>query len=458
MVEQGPFKPVVVGSIPTRRTRKSLDFGRDFFFFKISMKKRSEEISTDISALYYLDMSRVPSKKLAWHERWLLFSFFCYGLASPIFLLFSNTFIWKHNSDPTALIHHNAGIYLGLIIGFIANRTLLLKIPAKTLYQIACMLQAIAPLILVSFAPTSLPSIVGLGTCLGISTGLYFANRNYFTSLVTQNNHRFAFLSLDQIALVASAILSPLTAGWYLTYAQEIQGLSSITAYIHIVLVGFLFMLCAAFTIRVPTHASPISSTRLFVSNASKRWNAVRLMDFIGGLVHGVFITIPMLAALTLLSAEVSIGKLQSSAALIGAFSVYLIGKYRTKIPHGTLLGLWVLGSLIAGLLIAHAFTAWSVVIGALVVGVVSPLYRTTVGHLMYEAVDQETKHDRATLLLDREVFLDIGRIIALISCAELVRIAPTETIRYGFLIATALHIAYWASAMRVQKLLSFSR
>ena len=397
-------------------------------------------------------MAKHSSVALSWRERLLLLSFFFFGLASPIFLLFTNTFLWKENASPMAMITYNVGIYIGVALGFIANRTLLLKFPARALYQVSCVLQGIAPLILVWFSPKSATSILGLGLCFGLSAGLYFANRNFFTSLITQGKHRFAFLSLDTAMATVSAVLSPLLVGWYLTFAQMQQHVPITSAYLHTAIVGLVFLLCAGAFIYVPEGEAQQSTKRIFIGNASKRWNAVRLMDFVGGLAHGVFMTIPFLAALTLLTAEVSIGKMQSGATLIGALSIYVVGKYRTKIPHGALIGIWLVVSVIAGGLIAYAFSAWSVVAAAILAGAVGPLYRTSTAHLMYEAVDKESDTERASFLLDREIFIDVGRVVALIGCGVALHFSYDVTLRYGYLFATAIHIALLAAALRVSR------
>ncbi|MEK7632161.1 MAG: MFS transporter [Patescibacteria group bacterium] len=392
--------------------------------------------------------------KLSWHERLLLLSFFFFALASPIFFLFTNTFLWKESASPTAMIMYNGGIYSGLIFGFIANRTLLLRVSAHVLYRISCILQGIVPLFLIGFAPRGTVNIVGLGLCFGFSAGLYFANRNFFTSLITQGKHRFAFLSLDQALATVSGVCIPVVVGWYLTFAQTTQHIPTITAYLHAAIFGFVLLFVSAIFFRVPDDVPQHTPRRVFVAHASRRWNAVRLMDFIGGLAHGVFMTIPLVVALTVLSTEVSIGKLQSGATIIGALSIYLVGKYRSKIPHGTLLGVWLLCSTIAGGLVAYVFSTWSVIISAILMGAVGPLYRTSTAHLMYEAVDRESNDDRASYLLDREIFLDGGRVIALIGCGYALLFSFDFTLRYGYLCASVVNAALLIAALRVSRYL----
>lgn len=394
------------------------------------------------------------STKLTWHERLLLLSFFCFGLAQPIFFLFTNTFLWRQNGSASSIILYNIGIYTGLMIGFFANRTLLRWFSARKLYQASCILQGLFPLALVLLAPTAAVRIVELGLCFGFAAGLYFANRNFFTSLITQGKHRFAFLSLDQVSGAVSSIISPFLIGWYLTYAQDAQHFSTVVAYTHVVVIGLAFLAVSAGLVFVPKSEVQLSTKGIFVRNASRRWNAVRAMDLVNGLAHGAMTTIPFLATLLMITSDVSIGKLQSVAAIVSALSLYLLGKYRSKVPHGGLLGIWVVGSFIAGGLIAYGFSAGYVIAAALILGGMGPFYRAPTAHLMYEAVDRESAAERASHLLDREIFLDVGRVLAMAACGVALYFAYDATLRYGYLFVTVVNVALWGFAMRVSRLL----
>jgi MFS family permease len=395
---------------------------------------------------------KAKATKLTWHERLLLLSFFCFGFAHPIFFLFTNTFLWRQNGSASSVILYNVGIYLGLMVGFFANRKLLYWFSARRLYQASCIFQGLVPLLLVVWAPTAATHILELGACFGFAAGLYFANRNFFTSLITQGKHRFAFLSLDQVSAAVSAIISPFLAGWYLTYAQDVQHFSTAVAYTHVVGIGLAFLVVSAALVFVPKSEAQRSATGLFVRGVSRRWNAVRWMDFVNGLAHGVMVTIPLLVTLLMITSDVAIGKLQSVAAIVSALSLYLLGKYRAKVPHSGLLGIWVVGSLIAGGLIAYGYSTGYAIAAALLLGGVGPFYRAPTAHLMYEAVDKESAAERAGYLLDREIFLDIGRVVGMVGCGVALHFAYDDTLRYGYLLATIINVALWWLAVRVAR------
>ena len=386
-----------------------------------------------------------------------MLSFFCFGFAQPIFFLFTNTFLWRQNGSATSIVLYDIGIYTGLMVGFFANRTLLHWLSARKLYQISCVLQGLVPLALVVLAPTAATRILELGLCFGFAAGLYYANRNFFTSLITQGKHRFAFLSLDQVSGAVSAIISPFLVGWYLTYAQNTQHLSTVVAYTHVVAIGLVFLVVSAGLVFVPKSQTQLPATGLLVRNASRRWNAVRVMDFVNGLANGVMVTIPLLITLLMITSDVSIGTLKSVAAIVSALSLYLLGKYRSKVPYGILLGIWVAGSLIAGGLIAYGFSAGYVIAAVLALGSVGPFYAASTACLMYEAVDKEPTAERASYLLDREIFLDVGRVVAMAACGVAIYFAHDVTLRYGYLFATIVNVALWGFAMRVARVLKKS-
>lgn len=70
-------------------------------------------------------------------ERRLLTSFFLFGLASPIFLIYTNTFLWRTSfNNSTTVILYNLGIYTGLSFGFLLNAALLRYVTAHRLYSL----------------------------------------------------------------------------------------------------------------------------------------------------------------------------------------------------------------------------------------------------------------------------------------------------------------------------------
>lgn len=177
-------------------------------------------------------------------------------------------------------------------------------------------------------------------------------------------------------------------------------------------------------------------------------------MDFVGGLVSSTYATIPLLVALIILHGESSIGKMKSFAALVGGCSIYLLGKYKTRVPHAWLMNIWVISSAIAGGIVAAAFSAAGVIAAAIVSALVGPLQNASTSHAMYSAVAKENPKERANLLLDRELFLNIGRITGLALCAVGLFYAHDNVLRYGYLAATALHVLHTILVIRVEKAL----
>lgn len=392
--------------------------------------------------------------RLTKEERALLFSFFLFSIASPLFFLFSNTFLWRENASPFALILYNAGMYVGVSLGFIANRTLLLRLSARALYGISCILQGIAPLLLMILAPKTIWEITTLGIAMGLSMGLYFANRNFFTSIITKEKSRFAFISLDQTLAIIGGILSPLLMGSYIGFAIETQSLSPSMAYIPAGIMGLFFLILSAIALPAQQGTQPQTATRIFIKKASSLWQKVRAMDFVGGIVHGVFMTIPLVVALTLLDGEAPIGKMKSFAALVGGCSIYLLAKYKARVPIFWLMGIWVAGSAIAGGIVGLAYSAAGVIAAAVISGLVGPLQNASTSHAMYSGVAKEDPKERANLLLDREIFLNVGRITGLALCALGIFYGQDAFLRYGYLAATGLHVLHTFLVMRVEKML----
>lgn len=60
-------------------------------------------------------------KDLSKKQTRLRFSYFLYALASPMVVVYANTFLWRQDRDPVTLAIFNIGMYAGLSLGFLLN-------------------------------------------------------------------------------------------------------------------------------------------------------------------------------------------------------------------------------------------------------------------------------------------------------------------------------------------------
>lgn len=378
-------------------------------------------------------------------ERRLLTSFFLFGLASPIFLVYTNTFLWRTSfNNSTTVILYNLGIYTGLSLGFLLNAALLRYVTARRLYSFACILQGIVPIVLVALVPSAQNIVVLLGLAFGISAGMYWANRNYFTSLMTRSAHQFSFFTLEQVLATVASIIAPAAIGWLIVYGAHVGYQVSVA-------LGFILLLASGITAsNIMTSRARQQSTHLLLRAASKQWNALRRMDFFNGLMNAVDMTIPLFAALTLVGMEDAIGTLQTISALAAALAAYVVGKKYAHTPRSMTLRVWLLIISLAGLVVTLHFTAWTIIFYTIVSGLMGPSRGAAINSILYKTIDNECNGDRSCYLLDREIFLNLGRVAMLAILAYLTVLWPAATVRIGFSAVIILRVLFVLAANTV--------
>lgn len=372
--------------------------------------------------------------QLSKSERALLYSFFLFGLASPIFFVYTNTFLWRESLNIATVIIYNIGIYLGVSFGFFANTIGLRFFPARRLYLFACVLQGIVPVVLVALVPSAHQIIFALGAVSGLSAGMYYANRNYFTSLMTRSAHRFSFLTLEQGLSTIASIVAPAAVGWFIAFGEHAQLYNVSVAYQFSVVLGLLLLIFSGLAVsNIKTSNARQRTTRVFLTQASARWNGLRRMDFFNGVMNGVDMTVPLLATVTLVGMEDAVGTLQTVSAIAATCAVYIVGKRYSATPQSYTLRVWLIIISLAGLAVTMHFTPWTIVFYTIVAGLMGPFRGAAIASILYKTVDHEAGDDRALYLFDRELFLNIGRIISLVLLAYCGAQWPTETLRFGF-------------------------
>lgn len=400
----------------------------------------------------FLSSQKAYLAQLTKGERALLYSFFLFGFASPIFHVFTNTFLWRNSADPTTVIIYNVGLYLGLSFGFLANAFLLRVIPARRLYLLACVLQGIVPIVLVTLAPHAHDLVLLLGFSSGVSGGMYWANRNYFTSLITKNTQRFSFLTLEQFFTTLASIIAPIAIGWFIAFGDRADSYGTGTAYLTSVVIGLVLFACSGFVAqKVLTASARQKSKALFLRDASPRWNALRGMDFFNGLMNGMDMTVPFLAVLTIVGMEDAVGTLQTISAAAAAVAVYIAGKKYATTPQSVVLRVWFIVVSLAGLAVTVHFSPWTVVFYTVVFGLFSPLRGAAIANILYKTIDHEAGNDRSRYLFDREMFLNFGRVTSLVLLAFCAWHWPDVTIRLGFTAVILVRALFVFSASTVE-------
>lgn len=250
-----------------------------------------------------------------------------------------------------------------------------------------------------------------------------------------------AFLSAESVQNMLAGIVVPVLIGTYLAKMAE----HTVSAYVLITALAFGLLLVAGWlavstTIEVP-HARVATA---WITKASTAWNQLRAFEFLDGAITMTESILSLMMILTFLGMEDAVGSTKSSMAIVAAVVMYLFGKRLKSEQYRRVLlvSFLVIGSSAAAF--AWKFDAQTAVLFFAGLGFVAAFRSTTMMSSMYRIVDEEVERtgmNRFAYLLDREAFLNLGRVSVLILITLSASFVPTATLRYGLLASSLLHI-----------------
>ncbi len=382
-------------------------------------------------------------KNLSSAQRRLLTSFFLFGLATPMVVVYANTFLWRQTQDLLTLAIFNIGNYIGITLGFLFNARLLRIFESGRLYAFGCVLQGIVPIVLVALGAQANTYVLPLGIVLGIAQGFFWSNRNALTSKVTQGPHRYQFISTETAFSIIAGIGSPLLIGWFIAFGETLPSYTVEQAYQITSVLGFL-LLVGAGMLAWNYIVEPFADKVFFVKPASTRWNLQRLLEGVNGIASGIESILPLVIILLFLGQEEAVGTVKALASALSAVVIFLLSRRVRHNHHTALFSIWLLFNFVGAAIFFWWYSPLSALVFFVLNGLVASLRWSSLITVMYELVDREIEHDgshRFVYLIDRELFLNAGRVAGIALLAWFYTLNPAMTLRSGLVLMILIQI-----------------
>ncbi|MFA6428934.1 MAG: hypothetical protein WCV84_00355 [Patescibacteria group bacterium] len=354
-------------------------------------------------------------KRLSRQARSLIVSLFLFDLAQPFISLFISTFLWRGYQSVPIILLYNVGYFFGLPVGFFLNSLLLRWANANTLYAWGCVLQGVVVACLVFAGGVTPVAIPLFGIVYGIASGLFWGNRNVFVVCATSTHDRLYYSSMENLVGTATSITMPLLIGWAIVSGSASGLYLPETAY-QVLATGAVVILMGAglvlrgkpFCLQAPSH--------VFVQHPSTVWTRWRWAALLEGISAGSQMVLPAVVVILFIGMEGEVGSLRSGIAILSALGMYLIGRIAPAHARRRLFMAGILLMFLGWVFFGALFSALGVVLLSIVSAFGQPLFWMGYGATLYDAVDEEvrrSKQSSVTLMADRELFLNIGRILS---------------------------------------------
>ncbi len=350
-------------------------------------------------------------QKLSVSAQKLAISYVLQGAAYPLVSTFINAFIWQQQQDPASVALYNLGNFVGLPITFYINGLLLRKFKINQLYFVGAILIAISAVLVIFYRQFQPIYYLTYGCIYGIGNGFYWANRNFLTLKETKSHERNYFIALNYSLDTVTSIIIPFIIGWLIVLWTN--------SYQVMIILAFLLFFGAGFVVLKNQYASPLVPF-ITIKHLTSRWIGVRLLTLAIGTAEGIFFFLPTLLILSKLGSEGILGTMSSLIAIFSAALIYFYGR-KAQIHHqkpAFLINLII--GLFSSLIIAIFYNWLGVFIYTTLNSLVITFAWLTSDPMVMDIMDEEVKQDenkRYSLVFDRELFLNIGRWIAVLIC-----------------------------------------
>jgi MFS transporter, YQGE family, putative transporter len=372
--------------------------------------------------------------------RVLLITNLIYALVLPVIDIFVASYVMRNSRDVKMVVIYQLAVYTGIPFTFLINGFLLQWVKVKRLYSAGMLLSGVSMMVMMSLGNLSITGVGVAGLLMGMSFGLFWANRDFLALSTTNDSNRNYYYGLETFFYTNTYVLVPAIVGWFIesTGTRSWFGGDRNTAYQ--IVTGFVFLLTLISSIIVHrgNFENPPKS-RFVYFRYHWLWNRMQVLALLKGLAQGYIVTAPAMLIMRLVGQEGALGAIQAAGGILSAFLLYIIG--RTTRPSARIviftvgLTLFALGGLCNALL----FNAAGVILFMVCLLLARPLHDIAYFPIQMQVIDivSAIEHrNKFAYIFNQEFGFYVGRFVG---CGLFIvlanKVSDTFALRYALLI-----------------------
>ena len=379
--------------------------------------------------------------------RYLLFASLLYAFVLPVIELFVGSYIVSP-PDPTTVLsiaekhekinlylYYQFALYTGIPICFVVNGFLLRKIKVTYLYSLGLLLSGISMTLMMSLKNIDAAGVIGAGLIMGASYGFFWANRDFMSLEVTNDENRNYYFSIDTIFYTITWIIVPATVGYILTFGPKSHLYTAKAGYIGVTIAVFIITTIAAFIINREKYNNPKSEQLIFFKY-DKLWRKMILFSITKGIMQGSIMIFPILLILSIIGGVNMLGIIVSGGQILSAIMLYVIGRYG-KPKHRLLIYIISISFFTTAILIhGSLYSVLGVIIYNILQFIAKPLHDVSYFPTEFRVIDIVSKKENRnefSYIINHEFTLFFGRISAILIVLFLAyKVSADFALRFG--------------------------
>jgi YQGE family putative transporter len=390
-------------------------------------------------------LAKIGLKDFSRSTKILILTNLIYAFVLPVIDIFVASYIMRNSHDPSKVMMYQLAIYTGIPITFFINGFLLNTVNIKKLFSLGMLLSGVSMVYMMSLDEISYSGLISAGLIMGMSFGLYWANRDYLVLATTSDKTRNFYYGLDTFFYTLTAVIVPVIIGWYLMSGSDSTSNESVNSGYRVVTgVVFIFTILASIVFHFGDYEKPRNEKFLYFK-FHKLWTKMLQMAVLKGLAQGFIVTAPAMLMMKFFASEGALGTAQSVGAIIAAVIMLILGKLSKPKHRLVIFSIGLIFFFLASFFNSLMFNSTGVIIFIFLLLIARPILDIAYFPIQLKVIDilsELENRNEFSYILNHEFGLYIGR---LVGAGTFLGIAyfgnADDALRYALLIIAVLQL-----------------
>lgn len=385
-----------------------------------------------------------------WDMRVLLVTNLIYAFVMPVVEMFIGAYVMRKSDDVKMVVTYQLAVYAGIPLTFFINGWLLRHFRIQKLYSIGMLLSGISMIVMMVLPELSLAGLAVAGGLMGMSFGLYWANRDFLALSSTTDSNRNYYYGLETFFATNTGILMPLIIGAFIGWYSRNDGQSASQAYQIVTAVVFVLAIVASVVCHRGHFPNPPNTPFVFF-RFHRLWRWQLVMAVLTGLTAGFIVTAPAMLVMKLVGKEGALGTLLSVGGALSAVVLYIIGRVAKPKHRLHIFAVGLLLFLLGTIPNAIWFNASGVLIFMICMVLARPLKSIanfTIQMLTIDTVSHIEGRNKYAYICNQEFGFFLGRLLGLgLFLVLAYKVSDVFALRYALPIVAGLQLAaFWVA------------
>ena len=378
-----------------------------------------------------------------------------YAFVLPVIDIFVASYIMRNSNDPSKVIFYQMAIYTGIPITFFINGYLLNRINIKRLFSLGMLLSGVSMVFMMSLDNINYFGLVMAGLIMGMSFGLYWANRDYLVLATTQDKTRNFYYGLETFFYTIIASIVPVIIGWYLVSGNGSSNEGVNSGYRVVTVIVFIITIIASIIFHFGKYEKPKSEKFLYFK-FHKLWKKMLQLALLKGLAQGFIVTAPAMLMMKFFHSEGALGTAISIGAVISAVIMLILGKISRPKHRLIIFSVGLICFFLASFFNGLLFNTIGVIIFMFLLLISRPVLDIAYFPIQLKVIDVLSKlenRNEFSYILNHEFGLFAGRLIGASTFLGIAFFVNADiALRYALLIIGVLQLISIPVAKRLLK------